>query len=1209
MALPPLNSPSSPPASAAPLRRSQSKGSNQAGASSFRASLGGKAIGPRYAGVKPSSSSAGRRESSSGSTGGSSFSDANEHGDPMKGFGSFSATREELRDARVISSHAMHFRGPRAHSPRSRLAPAMPDPAGRSEIMVASTARCPLPADAWGALIVGSARLAALSLSSPSPLPSPTRESPPVIASSSATTPPQKNSSFPGPHDSTTPKSSAASPFSPPPSRTRKVSATRPGFNFSPRLAPSPSNLSLARPLGGSEYDGTSAGLSPDHLASLTDGGEGTGSSPETDDAITPTQSKMGSMTVPSDIDSEQRTPTPGGGIEERMNMVGGHKVQILGDENGGGSEDDDDDGSVTEELDGGRNQVPNEHSPLLAKKKHNGPPVGAARKTVDVWIEKALSKAKGVVITKTDVVDTAQDAVAAIPAVILGTLMNILDGVSYGMIMFPTNIPVFANFGGIGVSMFFVSCLVSQIVYTGGGSIFKGGNGSMMIEVVPFYHVIVGIITATVDDDKSVVATTMVAFALSSILTGLAFYSLGAMKLGRLSEFFPRHILVGCIGGVGAFLFITGLQVSARLEESEGITADALLHFFDSGVLLLWVIPLILAVTLRLITSRWSHPLIFPGFFLAIPVVFYAIAFALGQSVPDLRGAGWVFEVNGVDSKWYEYWTLYDLKHTDFGALVDTIPTQVALVFFGLLHVPINVPALGISVGEDNVDTDRELVAHGISNVLAGVLGTVPNYLCYVNSVLFYKVGGTTRISGFLLALASFGVLIAGPGVIGYLPVCVVGALIFILGLDLVKEAVWDTYGRVARFEYVTIWAIIIVMTVWDFVMGIGVGIILACVSFVVSSSQRRAVRSILNGAVARSTVRRHPKQSAFLKEVGRQTRIMKLQGFLFFGTISACEATVRKILEAAAWSSNPIRFLVLDFSMASGVDFSAAEAFVRMQRLLEDKGVTLVLCGCPIDSSVGLALRSVDLWVDGEVNPVKVFENLNDALEHCENAFLRSLFSKDFDAPQIVTTSGPSLTSQIDLPKAELDSGVEAFENSPRATHLRYAAKETMTRADAQPARSNFQQPMPLLLQSLRPFSPDMNEDVCFRLAPYFKRVHIERGTTLWTSGSETDSFYLIESGMLRASYLFLDQTHSISESMVAGTAAGEMTFLSRTKRNATVVAERDSVLWKMEVASHEDMGKKEGWAFCRRFEQCLMRVSIEEQDVLMGHLISSL
>jgi SulP family sulfate permease len=50
-----------------------------------------------------------------------------------------------------------------------------------------------------------------------------------------------------------------------------------------------------------------------------------------------------------------------------------------------------------------------------------------------------------------------------------------------------------------------------------------------------------------------------MFAFAMSSVLTGLAFGLLGLMKLGRLSEFFPRHILVGTIGGVGAFLFITG--------------------------------------------------------------------------------------------------------------------------------------------------------------------------------------------------------------------------------------------------------------------------------------------------------------------------------------------------------------------------------------------------------------------------------------------------------------------------------------------------------------------------------------------------------------------------------------------------------------------------------------------------------------------------
>lgn len=117
-------------------------------------------------------------------------------------------------------------------------------------------------------------------------------------------------------------------------------------------------------------------------------------------------------------------------------------------------------------------------------------------------------------------------------------------------------------------------------------------GNGSMMIEVVPFYHSIAGIIAAsiTVESGNSVVATTMFAFALSSILTGMVFFLLGYLKLGSLSEFFPRHILVGCIGGVGFFLLQTGVEISAQIDESVGIDAGIIEHLFDNEVLPLWV-------------------------------------------------------------------------------------------------------------------------------------------------------------------------------------------------------------------------------------------------------------------------------------------------------------------------------------------------------------------------------------------------------------------------------------------------------------------------------------------------------------------------------------------------------------------------------------------------------------------------------------------
>lgn len=54
------------------------------------------------------------------------------------------------------------------------------------------------------------------------------------------------------------------------------------------------------------------------------------------------------------------------------------------------------------------------------------------------------------------------------------------------------------------------------------------------------------------------------------------------------------------------------------------------------------------------------------------------------------------------------------------------------ALTFFGVLHVPINIPALGFTAGEDNINVDRELCAHGLSNALSGLCGSIQ--VCFVS-------------------------------------------------------------------------------------------------------------------------------------------------------------------------------------------------------------------------------------------------------------------------------------------------------------------------------------------------------------------------------------------------------------------------------------------------------------------------------------------
>ncbi|KAI0795819.1 sulfate transporter family-domain-containing protein [Abortiporus biennis] len=791
------------------------------------------------------------------------------------------------------------------------------------------------------------------------------------------------------------------------------------------------------------------------------------------------------------------------------------------------------------------------------------------------------------------------KSSLRSLPAVLLGTLLNILDGVSYGMIIFPAA-GVFTGLGGVGVSMFFVSAVISQLVYSAGGSGFAGANGSMMIEVVPFFHILASSIEDYIGEDNphEVLATTMVAFALSSILTGLTFFLLGALRLGTLIGFFPRHILVGCIGGVGVFLIVTGLCVCTGLSDDDfTFTLPTLKFFFLNAYnLLLWFLPFALAILLRMITSKWKHQLIFPLYFILIPFIFYFVVLCARINLDSLRHTGWLFDMDtSQNGPWYLFYTFFDFKRTNWGALWATLPTQFALLFFNILHPPLNVPALAVSLNHD-VDTDKELVAHGYSNLLAGALGTVPNYLVYVNTLLFYRVGGDTRISGFMLAGATAVLLFIGTGPIAFLPVMVVGALIFVLGIDLVKEALWDTRHRVNRWEYVTIASIMICMTVWDFVVGVLFGIVTSCFFFVVQNSQRRSIRALHTGETVMSTVRRPAAHRAYIREVSKQTTILRLQGFLFFGTITHVEETIRTLISNPHWDQDPIMFLMIDLTLVAGVDMSAAEAFVRVQRLLRSKKVTLVFCGVEAGTSgVWQALNSVDLL---EMDGVEWFERFGDALEWTENAYLRAWF-----------LSQKAETHAVVLPGRADD--VVTFESSlatsPRRSQLLEAGFRTLARDHSPPddVLTENTEPYHTLIKAFSPY--DTLDRETFRpLVPYLERMTLPVGYILWHQGDDSDGLYIVESGVLKAEYHFAEHAKPTFETMVPGTLAGELSGLSGLDRNATCIVEREAVVWKLGREALTRM-EKERPDLARMFTGLVLKSAKLDYDILISALAS--
>ncbi len=152
-----------------------------------------------------------------------------------------------------------------------------------------------------------------------------------------------------------------------------------------------------------------------------------------------------------------------------------------------------------------------------------------------------------------------------------------------------------------------------------------------------------------------------IVSYALSSILTGTVFYLMGRFQFGYIVGFIPRHILIGCIGGVGWFLVATGFEVSARIEGSLEYDLATLNKLLQPDTVPLWMTPLALAIVLFWSQQRTANRYFLPVYIMAIPLVFYFFVLALDALDADtLRDHGWIFEGPPADEPWWYFYTLY---------------------------------------------------------------------------------------------------------------------------------------------------------------------------------------------------------------------------------------------------------------------------------------------------------------------------------------------------------------------------------------------------------------------------------------------------------------------------------------------------------------------------------------------------------------------
>ena len=70
---------------------------------------------------------------------------------------------------------------------------------------------------------------------------------------------------------------------------------------------------------------------------------------------------------------------------------------------------------------------------------------------------------------------------------------------------------------------------------------------------------------------------------------------------------------------------------------------------------------------------------------FLLIPIGFYIVVAIGGFDLGILRHDGWLFDVGDAHEPWWKIYTYWNLRKVQYSALLQTMPTQFALLFFNI--------------------------------------------------------------------------------------------------------------------------------------------------------------------------------------------------------------------------------------------------------------------------------------------------------------------------------------------------------------------------------------------------------------------------------------------------------------------------------------------------------------------------------------------
>lgn len=580
------------------------------------------------------------------------------------------------------------------------------------------------------------------------------------------------------------------------------------------------------------------------------------------------------------------------------------------------------------------------------------------------------------------------------------------------------------------------------------------------------------------------------------TLLAALVMILLGQARLGRVIRYLPLPVLAGFLAGVGWLFFSGGL----RLVQPELLSLDLVMNPS------VWLV-LLFGGLLFFAQKKLGGSMVLPTGFLVLVFLFNL----LGAGFPEWSGS-WFF-----DGRTVSFFSMNWLPQYDRISVSDAIDLPwggiLTLALISVFSMLLQATSLELAVGE-TVDLDHELKVASGANLLTGLLGASVASLSLSQTSLNQQMGGEGKAPVIIAALVLMLFCLAGSSVWAYLPLPAVAVVLVYQGLVFMDQWLYQSRTRFGAMDYQIIALIFAVIILSGFLPAVLLGTLITILMFVRQYSRLRVIHHNTDASTLRSRVERPLRHKKALEKYGDRVRVVRLKGFLFFGTAYTLLEELKTMLQP------PCVFMILDFSRVSGTDSSTANALLRLHQACVQKKIILILTAVPYELKQLLDASDLQMIEDGDetrlttrglMDTAALFVNWDRALEWCENELISRL----------PTTESGEYTLESVL-KERLD---------------------------------------------LLPYE-------VVHLVRYFEPVEAKAGETFIKQGDKADSLYLITKGKVDIELEIGEENRQRLKTMMPGTIIGEMGVYTGGIRTASATAVVDTQLMRLSAKSLQEM-----------------------------------